>query len=189
MWQKFLRWITLQKLQFQHRKNNSHIISFNKALLDAEKILIFLPWNFKEYHVARYVLKYLSHDDTKHQITYVVPQVFGGSIPIRPNDRIIGANGTSREKDGLFSKEFEQQIQQEEFNVAADFSRTFDLGTSTLCLKSGAPLRIGLESPYSYLFFNVEVEEPSDKFPLENVYRTIQKMLSIENDIPHNPKD
>ncbi len=181
MWNKILYWITLRRFQWQHRQSDVDIISFTRALSNAQKILICLPWDFTEFFVARYVLKYISRDDQKHSITYIVPNGFNSPIPTRPQDTVIHANGTSRTRSGLFSETFERQIIQHDFHVAADFSRTFDLGTSMLCWRSGAPLRIGLESPYSHLFFNIEFEQEGRGFPLENAYRSIQKTLAIED--------
>jgi len=180
MWNKLLYWITLRRFQWEHRQSASDIISFTQALSDAKNILICLPWDFTEFLVARYVLKYISQDDQKHHITYIVPNGFNSPIPTRPQDTVVRANGTSRTRAGLFSEAFERQITRNDFHVAADFSHTFDLGTSMLCLRSGAPLRIGLESPYSHLFFNIEFAQEGGEFPLENAYRGIQKTLAIE---------
>jgi len=181
MYQEIHRWFTLRKFQWKLKRDGNEIVTFNRALRDANNVLVCMPWNFTEFHVARYVQKFLSTEPDGPQVTYIVPHQFGGDIHKRPQDLVIRANGSSRDRRGVFGAEFEAQVLSKSFQVAADLSRTFDLGTSLLCWKTGAPLRIGIESPYSHLFFNMEVERPSNTFPLEKAYRNIQKMLDIES--------
>ncbi len=181
MWQNLRNWFTIRKVKKYKQPEDVGVISFTQALAEAQNILICLPWSYIEFYVARYVLKYISQEETNHHITYVVPGEYSTAIPTRPQDRVVRANGTSRNKSGLFVKKLEQEVLKTDYDVAADLSRPFDLGTSMLCLKSGAPLRIGIESPYSHLFFNIEYVQPNNEYPLEIAYRSIQKTLAIED--------
>jgi len=180
MWDKIQQWFALQRMRWDTRKHRAETISFSRAVKDVRNILICLPWEYREFRVARYVLKFLPQSDEHHQITFVVPASYADMIPGRPQDRVIAVNGNSRDKLGRFNDDFSRQVLEYTYQAAADFNSNFDYGTSLLCLASEAPLRIGFSSPYAELFFNVEIDKPEKRFLLEGAYRSIQRLLAIE---------
>lgn len=180
MFQNLYKWIHFKSLRRKHRKKGTDTISFSEAVSNVRNILICLPTNHREFRLARYVLKHLPQNDENHHITFVVKEEFRNQVPVREDDTIVTINDEYRDKTGRFSDEIERSILNSQYHAAADYNITFDYGTALLCIKSGAPLRIGFETPHSDLFFNVEIERNKDKFLLEGAYHSIQKLLAID---------
>ena len=140
-----------------------------------------LPWDYREFRVARYVLKSLDQNDIEHRITFVAPEEYKALIPRRSHDRILTVNGTGRDQLGRVTGDYVERELDHEYQAAADFNTEFDFGTSLLCRRSDAPIRIGFAFEYASVFYNIEIRKPEDKFLLEGAYRSVQRMLAIES--------
>lgn len=180
MWNRLYKWFHFRSLRRKHNKKKNDTISFSEAVSNVRNILICLPTEYKEFRMARYVLKHLPQNDENHHITFVVKEEFKDLVPTRSEDKVITIKDNRRDKKGRFNQRIEKSILNSQYHAAADYNITFDYGTASLCKKSGAPLRIGFEASNSDMFFNVEIERNKDKFLLEGAYRSIQKLLAID---------
>lgn len=181
MFENFQRWFALQQLRRHYRKQGDETLSFSRAVANVRQILICIPLNPDEFRVARYVLKFLASEDENHSITFILPEDYMNTLPHRSHDRLIPIRETARDKLGRFLPELMEKVLDRDYQAAADLNTRFDFGTSLLCRKTNAPLRIGFASDDADIFFNIEIQKPEDKFLLEGAYRSIQRLLAIDN--------
>ncbi len=174
------RWWDLQRLRFAHRNADEQALSFGELIGAARRILICLPWDFREFRVARYVMKFFPAEAGERQVTYFLPEEFSGDLPIRSQDTIMAVERDVRTSGGEFPVEILERLADEKFDAAVDMNTRLDLGVARLIQESGAPLRIGFGGRYSTLFYNVEIQRPDEHFILERAYRDMQQLVGLE---------
>jgi len=181
MKRKIQHWWQLQQLRFSRDAPVGEAISFARAVADIRNILLCMPLEWREFRVARYVLKFLPTDEQGYHLIFLTPEEHAEKIPMRPGDAVITLDPSKRPSPVQFPPGIERRVLDLQYDAVVNMNTEFDLGLARLIARTDAPLRIGFGGKYSEYFYNVEIGSTENRFLLEGAYRSIQRLLNLEN--------
>lgn len=146
---------------WRHR-HHTHVLDVGQAFRRAERLLICLPADASDAAAAMTVIPSLIMCLQSRIVTLVIREESRALCErLEPSVRVITIGPDDRRWSGFPATKLVKRVKLDGVDAAIDFSPRLDMLTASLCVRTGAPLRIGLHDPYSELFFNVQLAVPS----------------------------
>jgi ADP-heptose:LPS heptosyltransferase len=181
---KYLRKITISYLKFLAKfRIKPTVVNVFDTLAQARTILVLMPYELDDFAIA------LKNSDTAQdsfpeaKIVLVVRDSYKnllnqsskyGTIFVAPKDVNLL---------GLPKKNIISELMASNYDIAIDLNHSFHLLSTYLCQKSGASLRICLESREREPFYNFSIRSANEE-KLDNKYRNLFKYLKTKVEEP-----
>jgi ADP-heptose:LPS heptosyltransferase len=150
-----------------------------ETLTDPRSLMVTMPFDSREFEMANEALAQLEKHYPRTKITVCLNETFRTWIPrpLIPRSLIVNPGDFT-----VFSwpkSSLSRKVQLLKTDIALDLNPDFHLGYAILCVQSGARVRITLDKPYSYYFFNFVIRS-EETHKLRHRYDALVKYL-----IPH----
>jgi len=148
------------------RVRRPRLLGFFDILHQTERVLICLPIDHKEAKQAVKVVPDLIACLQAKTVTLLCSAESKNVCESLPKTiRVISVGNADRKWTGLPTGSLVNRVTGDGLNVAIDLNPNLNILTGSLCLQSGAQLRMCFRETYQDLFFNVQIAVHFDQSP------------------------
>ena len=151
-------WTVLRGYEWLRRWHRNQVVGFPDVLTHTDRLLICLPDDPEAAREAVGIIPSLIECLGAHNTTVACNlSCREACAGLAERVRVEPIDAVDKRWSGLPRKGFVAKIKGDGLNAAIDLSQTMQLFTASLCLMSGADLRVGFRGDHRNTFFNVQV--------------------------------
>ncbi len=163
-------------VRFQFRKRHDTIQDFTKALSSAEHALVLLPDDPARAKAAEEVLSIIGRRFHGSRLTVLLGEQIHTVPQALRTPNFIRLYHDAINKFFLPRKQFVEQINRKQYDIAIDLNLDLVLPYAYICKASNARVRVGFVKESSDIFYNFQIKSGGDS---QAPYRYLAECLEM----------
>lgn len=164
--------------RFRYRKSQEPVVSFTNAFSAAERVLLIMPMQRREFLPTIMIIDLLKKRFREENITVVSDDHGREAVRMLVRSQFIHIHKDEITPLFLPRRQVLSRVSQKRYDIAIDLNLDLVLPSAYICKESNARVRVGFARKQSDLFYNLQIQ-PDPLLDRKTVYDRMANFLQM----------